>query len=106
MAIEQFDLRAFDVILSSSFVVAKGLITNTEQLHICYLHNPIRPAWELYQQFLSNTNNGKGLKGLISRLIFHYLRNWDVISANRVDYFIANSEYTAKRIKKFITKKP
>jgi glycosyltransferase involved in cell wall biosynthesis len=100
IAIEQFDLRKYDIVLSSSFIVAKGIITNTEQLHICYLHNPIRPAWELYQQFLSQSNNGKGLKGFFTRVIFHYLRQWDVLSANRVDHFIANSNYTAKRIKK------
>ena len=99
-AIEQFDLREYDVILSSSFIVAKGVLTNTEQLHICYLHNPIRPAWELYHNFLSHSNNGKGLKGFFSRMILHYLRLWDVTSANRVDHFIANSNYTAKRIKK------
>ncbi|WPU95527.1 glycosyltransferase [Mucilaginibacter sabulilitoris] len=100
LAIEQFDLRQYDIILSSSFIVAKGVITNTEQLHICYLHNPIRPAWELYQQFLSQSNNGTGLKGLLTRLVFHYLRQWDVLSATRVDHFIANSNYTARRIKK------
>lgn len=100
ITIEQFDLTEYDVVLSSSFIVAKGVITHTEQIHICYLHNPIRPAWELYQQFLSQSNNGKGIKGVLTRLIFHYLRQWDVLSANRVDYFIANSNYTANRIKK------
>jgi glycosyltransferase involved in cell wall biosynthesis len=100
VAIEQFDLREFDLILSSSFIVAKGLISNTDQLHICYLHNPIRPAWELYHPFLSHQNNGKGIKGFFTRIIFHYLRWWDVMSSNRVDHFIANSNFTAKRIKK------
>ena len=100
IAIEQFNLSSFNIIFSSSFVVAKGLLSNTEQLHICYLHNPIRPAWELYHQFLSQAGNGKGIKGLFTRLIFHYLRQWDLLSANRVDYFIANSRYTANRIKK------
>ncbi|GGH18274.1 glycosyltransferase [Mucilaginibacter phyllosphaerae] len=100
IAIEQFDLRAFDVILSSSFIVAKGLISNTEQLHICYMHNPIRPAWELYHQFLSHSNNGRGIKGFFTRMVFHYLRLWDVTTANRVDHFIANSKFTARRIKK------
>jgi glycosyltransferase involved in cell wall biosynthesis len=100
LAIEQFNFTDFDVILSSSFIVAKGALANAEQLHICYLHNPIRPAWELYHQFLANGNNGSGLKGLFTRLIFHYLRLWDITSANRVDYFIANSFYTASRIKK------
>jgi glycosyltransferase involved in cell wall biosynthesis len=104
IAIEQFDLREYDVILSSSFIVAKGLISNTEQLHICYMHNPIRPAWELYHQFLSHQTNGKGLKGFFTRIIFHYLRLWDVTTANRVDHFIANSKFTAKRIKKIYGK--
>jgi glycosyltransferase involved in cell wall biosynthesis len=100
IAIEQFDLRGFDIILSSSYIVAKGILSDAEQLHICYLHNPIRPAWELYHKFLSTGSNGKGLKGFLSRIAFHYLRNWDVVSANRVDHFIANSNYTANRIKK------
>lgn len=104
IAIEQFDLREYDVILSSSFIVAKGLISNTEQLHICYMHNPIRPAWELYHQFLSHQGNANGLKGFFTRIIFHYLRLWDVTTANRVDSFIANSKFTAKRIKKIYGK--
>ncbi|MBL4674932.1 MAG: glycosyltransferase [Mucilaginibacter sp.] len=104
LAIEQFDLREYNVILSSSFIVAKGLLTNTDQLHICYMHNPIRPAWELYQQFLSHGSNGKRIKGFFSRLILHYLRLWDVTSANRVDHYIANSKFTAERIKKIYNK--
>ncbi|MBE9584296.1 glycosyltransferase [Mucilaginibacter sp. JRF] len=100
LAVEQFNLDQYDVVLSSSFIVAKGAVTNTDQLHICYLHNPIRPAWELYQRFLSHSNSRRGIKGVFTRLVFHYLKLWDVISANRVDHFIANSHYTADRIRK------
>ncbi|NCD72379.1 glycosyltransferase [Mucilaginibacter agri] len=100
LAVEQFNLEGYDVILSSSFIVAKGAISTSEQLHICYLHNPIRAAWELYHRFLSYSSKGRGIKAFFIRIICHYLRNWDVVSANRVDHFIANSTYTAKRIKK------
>lgn len=100
LAIEQFNLEDYDIILSSSFIVAKGAVTTPEQLHICYLHNPIRAAWELYHRFLTYSSNNRGVKAFITRIICHYLRNWDVVSANRVDYFIANSTYTADRIKK------
>ncbi|MXV52920.1 glycosyltransferase [Pedobacter sp. HMF7647] len=100
LAIEQFDLRQYDLILSSSFIVAKGAISGIDQLHICYLHNPIRAAWELYQSFLNHRGNQKGIKGHFIRGVLHFMRLWDVVSANRVDYFIANSNFTAKRIEK------
>ncbi len=100
-AIESFDLSDYDVIISSSYSVAKGVITNSNQLHICYCHSPVRYAWDLYHQYLKESNlHGFSLKGLYARHILHKLRIWDVISANRVDYFIANSEYIKKRIEK------
>ncbi|KAA5544745.1 glycosyltransferase family 4 protein [Adhaeribacter rhizoryzae] len=99
-AIEQFDLRQHEVIISSSYAVAKGVITNANQLHICYCHSPVRYAWDLYHQYLEEANLQRGIKGMVAKTILHYLRNWDIASVNRVDYFIANSEYIAKRIKK------
>lgn len=99
-AIEQFDLRAYDVIISSSYAVAKGVLTNHNQLHICYCHSPMRYAWDLYQQYLEEANLNTGLKGMLVKAVLHYLRNWDVTSVNRVDHFIANSHYIARRIKK------
>ncbi len=100
IAIEQFDLSEYDVIISSSHAVAKGVITKHYQLHISYCHTPIRYAWDLYHQYLREAKLEKGLKSFIAKLILHYIRIWDLSTINRVDYFIANSKYTAKRIKK------
>lgn len=98
LAIEQFDLREYDVILSSSHAVAKAVITTPYQLHICYCHTPMRYAWDLTFDYLNSSKLGKGMPGIFTRYILHRLREWDVISANRVDYFIANSKHTARRI--------
>lgn len=96
LAIEQLDLRSYDVILSSSHAVAKGVITSPDQLHICYCHSPMRYAWDLTFDYLKDTGNS--LTGLAKRYLLHRLRQWDVLSANRVDYFIANSHHIARRI--------
>lgn len=98
IAIEQLDLRAYDVILSSSHAVAKGVLTTPHQLHICYCHTPMRYAWDLTLDYLQSSKAGQGIAGLFTRYLLHRLRQWDVISANRVDYFIANSYHTARRI--------
>ncbi len=98
IAIEQLDLNHYDVVLSSSHAVAKGVLTNPHQLHICYCHTPMRYAWDLTFNYLQGDRNGQGIRGLIARYILHRLRQWDVISANRVDYFIANSSHTKARI--------
>lgn len=100
LAIEQFDLTGYDVVLSSSHAVAKGVLTNQNQLHVCYCHTPIRYAWDLHYEYLKNSGLDKGLKGFMAKRILHRIRQWDVISSNRVDYFIANSKYIAGRIKK------
>jgi len=99
-AIEQFDLSAFDVIISSSHAVAKGALTNSNQLHICYCHTPIRYAWDLYHQYLKEANLERGIKGLFAKRILHYIRIWDSSTANRPDYYIANSRHIAKRIRR------
>ena len=98
IAIEQFDLREYDIILSSSHAVAKGVLTTPYQLHICYCHTPMRYAWDLTFDYLNSSKVGKGIPGIFTRYLLHKLREWDVISANRVDYFIANSQHTARRI--------
>jgi glycosyltransferase involved in cell wall biosynthesis len=98
LAIEQLDLRQYDVILSSSHAVAKGVLTTPEQLHICYCHSPMRYAWDLTFDYLRQSKLDRGVPGWVARYLLHRLRQWDVLSANRVDYFIANSEYTARRI--------
>ncbi len=100
LAIEQFNLLEYDLIISSSHAVAKGVLTNSNQLHICYCHTPMRYAWDLYHTYLKESGLEKGIKGLIAKFILHYIRVWDYTTANRVDYFIANSKYIAKRIKK------
>jgi len=99
LAIEQFDLSNYDVIISSCYAVAKGVLTNSNQLHICYCHTPIRYAWDLYHFYLKEYGLNSGLEGKIAKLILHYIRIWDSAAANRVDYFIAISKNIAKRIK-------
>ena len=98
LAIEQLDLREYDVILSSSHAVAKGILASPHQLHICYCHTPMRYAWDLTFDYLNNSSMGQGVAGILTKYLLHRLREWDVISANRVDYFIANSHHTARRI--------
>lgn len=100
LAVEQFDLSEFDLIISSSHAVAKGVLTNSNQLHICYCHTPIRYAWDLTHQYLNEAGLSHGLKSIIVKSILHYIRNWDVASSLRPDYFIANSKYIARRINK------
>ncbi len=98
LAIEQFDLRDYHTIISSSHAVAKGVLTSPGQLHLCYCHTPMRYAWDLTFDYLQGSKLGVGIPGIFTRYLLHKLRLWDVISANRVDYFIANSNHTARRI--------
>ncbi|MBD3843544.1 MAG: glycosyltransferase family 4 protein, partial [Campylobacterales bacterium] len=100
LAIEQFDLSKYDVILSSSHAVAKGVLTHSNQLHISYVHTPIRYAWDLYHQYLKESGLDKGVKGKLAKYFLHKIRMWDISTINRVDYYIANSHYIARRIKK------
>lgn len=105
LAIEQLDLRDYDIILSSSHAVTKGLLVAPHQLHLCYCHTPMRYVWDLTFDYLNSSKMGRGLFGWITRSLFHYLRQWDVISANRVDHFMANSYHTARRIWKCYRRK-
>lgn len=100
LAIEQMDVSSYDVILSSSHAVAKGVLTGPDQLHISYVHSPIRYAWDLQHQYLTELGLNKGVKGLIIRWLLHKIRMWDYRTANGVDYFVANSQFIARRIKK------
>ncbi len=99
-AIEQFDLSNYDVILSSSHAVAKGVLSHASQLHICYCYTPMRYAWDLYFPYLEETGLNKGLKGWFAKYFLHKIRLWDTQTAQRVDHFIAISHYISKRIKK------
>lgn len=100
LAIEQLDISKHDVVLSSSYAVAKGVLTGPDQLHISYVHSPIRYAWDLQHQYLHESGLNKGIKGALARFLLHKIRNWDYRTANGVDHFIANSQFIARRIKK------
>ncbi|QQS36353.1 MAG: glycosyltransferase [Ignavibacteriales bacterium] len=104
-AIEQFDVSGYDFVLTSSHAVAKGVITNSDQLNICYCYTPIRYAWDLYHQYLKAANLTSGIKGFIAKNILHYIRMWDSTTANRVNYFVGISHYIAKRIEKIYGRK-
>jgi len=101
LAIEQFDLKGFDLILSSSHAVAKGVISDPGALHICYCYSPMRYAWDMQHQYLRQSGNAQGLVSWLMRWQLHRLRQWDYISAQRVDHFIAISHYIERRIETF-----
>lgn len=105
LAIEQLDVTGYDLVISSAHCVAKGIITSPNQIHISYVHSPIRYAWDLQHQYLKEAGLNKGVKGLIAKLILHYMRIWDYRTSNNVDYFIANSNFIAKRIWKCYRRK-
>jgi glycosyltransferase involved in cell wall biosynthesis len=98
LAIEQLDLSAYDLVISSSHAVAKGVITGPDQLHISYIHSPMRYAWDLQHQYLKETGLDRGIKGYFAKRLLHKMRIWDQRTANGVDHFIANSHYIARRI--------
>jgi glycosyltransferase involved in cell wall biosynthesis len=98
LALEQFDLRGYDLVISSESGPAKGVITSSKTCHICYCHSPMRYIWELYPEY----RRGMGLVvGTVFSLTAHYMRLWDYASAGRVDYFVANSRFIASRIWKY-----
>lgn len=99
-AIEQLDVSCHDVIISSSHAVAKGVLTGPDQLHISYVHSPIRYAWDLQHQYLKSAGLNSGLKGMMAKYFLSKMRIWDYRTANGVDHFIANSQFIARRIKK------
>ena len=100
LAIEQLDLSGYDLVVSSSHAVAKGVLTGPGQLHISYIHSPMRYAWDLQHQYLRQSGVERGLKGALTRLLLHKLRMWDRSSAAGVDVMVANSSYIAERIRK------
>ena len=104
LAIEQFDLNEYELVISSSSSVAKGVLTRPDQLHISYVYSPVRYAWDLYAQYLRESKLEKGLKGFLARYFLFRLRSWDYSTANRPDHYIAISKYVAKRIKKIYNK--
>lgn len=98
LAIEQLDLSQYDLVISSSHAVAKGVLTGPNQIHVSYVHTPIRYAWDLQHQYLNETGFGRGLKGWLARYFLHRIRTWDVCRSNSVDVYVANSNFVAKRI--------
>ncbi|CAN7662900.1 glycosyltransferase [Rhizobium sp. LjRoot258] len=98
MALEQIDLGAYDLVISSESGPAKGIIPTSPALHVCYCHSPMRYIWNMYNRYYDSS-------GLMTRLMMpplaHYLRTWDVATANRVDDFVANSATVAQRIRRY-----
>lgn len=99
-AIESFDLKGYDIILSSSSAVAKGIIPPPDALHVSYLHSPMRYIWDMRSDYLGPSRLGAASR-FAAGWLAHYLRNWDVNSAARVDHFVANSRHVKSRIGKY-----
>jgi len=100
LAVEQFDLSSYDLVISSSHSVAKGVITGPDQLHICVCYSPMRYAWDLQNQYLQESGLDRGILGWPARWLLHRARIWDTRTANGVDEFIAISHFIARRIRK------
>jgi glycosyltransferase involved in cell wall biosynthesis len=98
LALEQLDLRGYDLVISSESGPSKGVIAPPHALHVCYCHTPMRYVWNMYHEYRKNA-------GRVARLVMppltHYLRMWDVTSAARVDSFVANSATVARRIHRY-----
>jgi glycosyltransferase involved in cell wall biosynthesis len=97
-AMEQLDLSDYELVLSGSASIAKGVITGPDQLHISYVHSPMRYAWDLQHQYLGEAKLDKGMRSYLARYMLHRARGWDLRTSNGVDYFIANSQFIARRI--------
>ena len=100
LAIEQLDMTGYDLILSSSHAVAKGILVSPDQLHLCMCYTPIRYAWDMQHQYLQEAGLQHGLKGWVVKWLLHKIRQWDARTADGVDHFIAISHYIARRIEK------
>ena len=95
LAFEQFDFTGYDVVLSSHHMAAKGVVTGADTCHICFVHTPMRYAWDYYHEYM--TGFSRFTRPML-RALFHWLRVWDAAAANRVDFFIANAHNVARRI--------
>jgi glycosyltransferase involved in cell wall biosynthesis len=100
LAIEQLDLSGYDLVISSSYLAAKGVITRPDQLHVCYCHTPVRFAWDMQRQYLAQSGLIRGLKSIAAKVLLHYIRGWDSRSSNGVDVFLTNSRFVSRRIQK------
>ncbi|HEY3343464.1 MAG TPA: glycosyltransferase [Anaerolineaceae bacterium] len=99
-AVEQIDLSGYDLVLSSSHSVAKGVLTGPDQLHIAYVHSPMRYAWDQQRDYMRSSVLRSGLKGKLGLAMLTWMRLWDTRTANGVDQFAANSHFIARRIQK------
>jgi len=100
LAVEQFNLSKYDLVISSSWAVAKGVITGPDQLHVCMCYSPMRYAWDQMHMYLKASGMTRGVRGWLTRYILHRMRMWDYRTANGVDEFVAISQYIAGRINK------
>lgn len=100
LAVEQFDLSGYDLVISNSHAVAKGVRTGANQIHVSYIHSPMRYAWDLQDQYLRESGLDRGIKGLLARWVLQRLRVWDARTISGVDHVIANSRYIADRIRR------
>lgn len=105
LAIEQLDLRGYQIVISSSYAVAKGVLTGPDQLHIAYVHSPMRYAWDLQHQYLEESRLQHGLKSWLARAMLYRMRLWDTRTAHGVDAYLANSEFISRRIRKVYGRK-
>ena len=99
LAVEQFDLSTYDVIISNCHATSKGVITGPEQYHISYIHTPIRYAWDMQNEYLQ-ASQPRRMTNLAIRLMLHYIRLWDMSASSRPDVILANSTFIARRIRK------
>jgi len=100
LAIESLDVAAYDLVISSSHAVAKGVRTHARQVHVCYCYTPMRYAWDLREQYLGQTRLDRGLRGYVARTMLARLAAWDRATSDRVNHFIAISRYIAERIER------
>ena len=100
LAVEQFDVSQYDVVISNTFSVAHGVVTGPNQVHIAYVNRTMQYAWESYHADLQSFGVNRGWRNIPARLGFHYLRLWDFQAFQRPDILVANSAHTARRIKK------
>lgn len=100
LAIEQLDLSSYDLVITSSHAVAKGVLIGPDQTHVSYVHSPMRYAWDMQHQYLREARMTRGVRSWMIRAMLHYLRNWDARSVNGVDRLVANSHFVARRVQK------
>ncbi len=105
LAVEQHDLREYDLVISSSHAVSKGVLTHVGQQHISYIHTPMRYAWDMYQDYIASKSFFSGFSNFLAKTVLHYLRIWDQSSAYRPNVMLCNSGFVAKRIRRIYNRR-